>query len=58
MRKIMNTWNGTRSQAKAYIESVKNTQAQKVEKERKQKMATWFAKVKMEEARDVVKNNY
>lgn len=55
MKKLVTTWNGSKSQVKAWMDSVQKTQA---EKERKHKMAAWFSKVKMEEARDIVKNNF
>lgn len=34
------TWNGTATQAKAYVESIRRVQAKK---ERMQKMAKWFS---------------
>ncbi len=55
MRQYQATWNGTRAEARAMVETWKIEQQ---EKQRKQKMAVYFARVKMEEARAIVKNNF
>ena len=55
MRQYQATWNGTQSQARAMVEAWKIEQQ---EKQRKQKMAAYFSRVKMEEARAIVKNNF